>query len=67
MSSSTTVPRGQRYLLAILTVRALRTEWINAPEAEAQKKIAMELQRQALMDLPYVPLGTDVPANVVSR
>jgi peptide/nickel transport system substrate-binding protein len=35
----------------------LRTQWIAAPDLAAQKKIAVEMQRQALIDLPYVPLG----------
>jgi len=35
----------------------LRTQWIQAPDLAAQKRIAVELQKQALLDLPYVPLG----------
>ena len=38
-------------------IEALRTQWIQAPDLAAQKKIAVELQQQALIDLPYVPLG----------
>jgi len=38
-------------------IEALRMEWINAPNPEAQNKIAKEMQQQALIDLPYVPLG----------
>jgi peptide/nickel transport system substrate-binding protein len=38
-------------------IEALRTEWIAAPNVETQQKIAVELQRQALIDLPYIPLG----------
>jgi len=38
-------------------IEALRMDWINAPNLEAQNKIAKELQQQALIDLPYVPLG----------
>ncbi len=35
----------------------LRTQWIQAPDLAAQKSIAVEIQKQALIDLPYVPLG----------
>ena len=38
-------------------IEALRTEWIDAPDLEAQKKFAVELQLQALQDVPYIPLG----------
>jgi peptide/nickel transport system substrate-binding protein len=38
-------------------IEELRTKWINAPNLDAQKKLAVELQRQALIDLPYIPLG----------
>ena len=38
-------------------IEALRTQWIQAPDLATQKKIAVELQQQALIDLPYVPLG----------
>ncbi|HEY3846720.1 MAG TPA: ABC transporter substrate-binding protein [Acetobacteraceae bacterium] len=38
-------------------LEALRTEWIEAPDLATQKNIAVEIQRQALIDLPYVPLG----------
>ena len=35
----------------------LRTQWIEAPDLATQKTIAVDIQRQALVDLPYVPLG----------
>jgi peptide/nickel transport system substrate-binding protein len=35
----------------------LRQDWLDAPEAVAQKRLAVEIQRQALVDVPYVPLG----------
>jgi peptide/nickel transport system substrate-binding protein len=38
-------------------IEALRTEWIEAPDVEAQKKIAVEIQLQALQDVPYIPTG----------
>ncbi len=38
-------------------IEALRQQWIDAPDVAAQKKIAMELQSQALIDVPYIPLG----------
>ena len=38
-------------------IEELRTQWLDAPDVAAQKKIAEELQLQALVDVPYVPLG----------
>ncbi|MGH7155981.1 MAG: ABC transporter substrate-binding protein, partial [Acetobacteraceae bacterium] len=38
-------------------IEALRQEWIDAPDLEAEQKLAVELQRQALEDVPYIPLG----------
>jgi peptide/nickel transport system substrate-binding protein len=38
-------------------LEALRTQWIQAPDLATQKSIAVEIQKQALIDLPYVPLG----------
>ena len=38
-------------------IEELRSQWIEAPDLEAQKKLAVELQKQALIDVPYVPLG----------
>jgi peptide/nickel transport system substrate-binding protein len=35
----------------------LRDAWLVAPDAAAQKKIGIEMQRQAFIDVPYVPLG----------
>jgi peptide/nickel transport system substrate-binding protein len=44
-------------------IEALRTQWIDAPDLEAQKQIAVALQRQALEDVPYVPLGQNFYAT----
>ena len=38
-------------------IEELRTQWIAAPDLAAQKALAVELQKQALIDVPYVPLG----------
>jgi peptide/nickel transport system substrate-binding protein len=38
-------------------LETLRNEWMAAPDLAAQKKIAEDMQRQALIDVPYVPLG----------
>ncbi|MBW8268800.1 ABC transporter substrate-binding protein [Caldovatus aquaticus] len=35
----------------------LRDAWFEAPDLEAQKRIAEEIQRVAMDELPYVPLG----------
>ncbi|CAM5188052.1 Peptide/nickel transport system substrate-binding protein OS=Bosea thiooxidans OX=53254 GN=SAMN05660750_02097 PE=3 SV=1 [Bosea thiooxidans] len=35
----------------------LRQQWLDAPDEAAQKKICEEIQKQALVDVPYIPLG----------
>ncbi len=35
----------------------LRDAWLVAPDSATQKKIGIEMQRQAFIDVPYVPLG----------
>ncbi len=41
----------------------LRSQWIDAPDAAAQKKIADQMQLQAFVDVPYVPLGQSLAAT----
>jgi len=38
-------------------IEELRTAWIEAPDVETQKKLAREIQKQVLIDVPYIPLG----------
>ena len=38
-------------------IETLRDQWIVAPDLAAQKNLAIEIQKQALIDVPYVPLG----------
>jgi peptide/nickel transport system substrate-binding protein len=38
-------------------LEALRDKWFDAPDAAAQKEIGVEMQQQAFIDVPYVPLG----------
>ncbi len=38
-------------------IEELRAAWIDAPDAASQKKIAVEIQKQVLTDVPYIPLG----------
>jgi peptide/nickel transport system substrate-binding protein len=42
-------------------LEALRDQWFQAPNLEAQKKIAVQMQLQAFEDVPYIPLGQAVP------
>ena len=48
-------------------IEALRQQWIDAPDLAAQKKLAVELQTQALHDVPYVPLGQYVAATAYRK
>jgi peptide/nickel transport system substrate-binding protein len=38
-------------------LEALRAAWFDAPTVEAQKQICVDMQLQAMQDVPYVPLG----------
>ena len=38
-------------------LEALRLSWFTAPDLAAQQRIAADLQRQAMIDVPYVPMG----------
>jgi len=38
-------------------LEALRDAWFAAPDLAAQQKIAADIQRQAFIDVPYLPLG----------
>ena len=38
-------------------IEALRDAWFDAPDLAAQKTICAEIQKQVLIDVPYVPLG----------
>lgn len=38
-------------------IEDLRNQWLDAPDLAAQKKLAEDLQRQAFIDVPYIPLG----------
>ena len=38
-------------------LEAIRQQWLDAPDVAAQKALAAELQEQALIDVPYVPVG----------
>ncbi len=44
-------------------IEELRQQWLDAPDVAAQKKIAEELQLQALQDVPYVPVGQVLAAT----
>ena len=38
-------------------LEALRDDWFDAPDLEAQKRIGRQIQEQAFADVPYIPLG----------
>jgi len=38
-------------------IEELREAWLDAPDLAAQQKIARDLQLQAFIDVPYIPLG----------
>jgi len=44
-----------------LKLEALRDQWFDAPDIATQKRICAEIQAQAFIDLPYLPLGTHFP------
>jgi peptide/nickel transport system substrate-binding protein len=38
-------------------IEELRTQWFQAPDEAAQKRLAEQMQLQVFQDVPYVPLG----------
>jgi peptide/nickel transport system substrate-binding protein len=38
-------------------IEALRDAWLEAPDEEAQKKLAAEIQAEAFREVPYLPVG----------
>jgi peptide/nickel transport system substrate-binding protein len=38
-------------------IEALRAQWLDTSDLAAQKKMASEIQAQAFVDVPYIPLG----------
>ena len=48
-------------------VEEMRTAWFDAPDLDAQKKIASDLQGQLFQDVPYLPLGQYFPAWTYRR
>ncbi len=38
-------------------LESLRNDWLRAPDIATQKQIATQIQLQAFMDVPYLPLG----------
>jgi peptide/nickel transport system substrate-binding protein len=48
-------------------IEELRDQWLDAPDLEARKKIAAEIQAQAFIDVPYLPLGMYYNPSVYRR
>jgi peptide/nickel transport system substrate-binding protein len=38
-------------------LETLRNDWFDAPDMAAQKAVAVKIQEQAFLDVPYLPLG----------
>jgi peptide/nickel transport system substrate-binding protein len=43
-------------------LEALRGQWLDAPDVTTQQTISAEIQAQAFIDVPYLPLGTTYPS-----
>jgi len=44
-------------------IEALREEWLDAPDEASRRRIAVAMQDQAFIDVPYIPLGTFYPST----
>ncbi|MBX9700193.1 MAG: ABC transporter substrate-binding protein [Acetobacteraceae bacterium] len=42
-------------------IEALRDQWLRAADLAEQQRLAAEIQRQGFIDLPYIPLGQQLP------
>ena len=48
-------------------IEELRNSWFDAPDLASQQKICQDIQRQALIDVPYVPLGQNFYYTAYSK
>ena len=48
-------------------VEVLRSAWIDATDFGEQKQLCREIQLQAFLDVPYIPLGTFYLATAYRR
>jgi peptide/nickel transport system substrate-binding protein len=48
-------------------LEALRTDWFHAPSLDAEKAIARQIQTQAFIDVPYLPVGQFAQATAYSK
>jgi peptide/nickel transport system substrate-binding protein len=48
-------------------LEALRDDWLIAANDADRKRIAADIQRQVLVDVPYIPLGQFLPRTVYQR
>jgi peptide/nickel transport system substrate-binding protein len=48
-------------------LEALRDAWLLADDITDQRRIAADMQRQAFIDVPYIPLGQFMESTVYQR
>ena len=48
-------------------IEALRAAWLDAPDVAARRAICEDLQRQAWIDVPYIPLGAQYQPIAYSK
>jgi peptide/nickel transport system substrate-binding protein len=48
-------------------LEALRDAWFRADDITDQRRIAVDIQRQVFVDVPYIPLGQYLPLTVFQR
>ena len=48
-------------------LEALRDQWLSAGDLAEQKRIAAQMQEQAFVDVPYIPLGQILPPWVYRK
>jgi peptide/nickel transport system substrate-binding protein len=48
-------------------IEALREQWLAAADAQSQRAISADMQRQALTDVPFIPLGQYFSPTAFSR
>lgn len=44
-------------------IESLRDAWFDAPDVATQKKLCEDIQRQVMIDVPYIPLGQYLQAT----
>ncbi|RVT91744.1 ABC transporter substrate-binding protein [Rhodovarius crocodyli] len=65
LQANGTAPGSQAGWPTSPRLEELRTAWLGAPDTASQRAICEDVQRQAMQDVPYIPLGQFFQPSVI--